>query len=349
VLDVVSDTVDWVIHEGVGCIVGFVLVGAAVVGGLAALVSLVSWLMSLPTFEAPGDVIVTAEGEVLVADPDAHQVLRVEDNGLEVVAGTGDDEVSADDAPSAEAPADATEVDLGEPVALAERDGVLFVADRELGAILRIDGEGRLQALPGPWRSPQLLAARSEGPVYAAVGGAADEAATQVLESAGRHGGAPLLADPPADGAIVGLAMSPDDEPVMWIEDDGLYIGDERIVSASGDGERRPVDISVGPEGDVAIVEPGDDDGVITVYRPDGGVRRRIELPWRPVAVALGDEDVIVLQESDPDPTFVYAVEPDLDLVRLGPLPSEDDNDTFPSDPFPPEPPPTFPPGPGFP
>jgi glucose/arabinose dehydrogenase len=305
--------------------------------------------------EAPSDVIVTAEGDVLVADPGAHRVYLVEDNQLKAVAGSGDGEVAPEDAPSAALrTGDATEVDLGEPVALAERDGTLFVADRELGAVVRIgtesdDGNRPLQALLGPWRSPQLITAASEGPVYAAVGAATDEPATKVVESAGPNGDVPQPVDPPAAGSIVGLGMSPDDELVMWIEGDGLYVSDERIVAAEGDGEHRPTDIAVGPDGDVAIVEDASAVDEITIYRPDGGVRRRINLPWHPRAVALGpDNEVILLRRSDDDGTFVYRFEPDDAPIPLGPLPDEP-ADSSPSPNFPPPTPPAPPPHTGFP
>jgi hypothetical protein len=151
----------------------------------------------------------------------------------------------------------------------------------------------------------------------------------------------------PAEGSIVGLGTSPDGDLVMWIEGDGLYVGDERIVAAEGDGEHRPTDIAVGPDGDVAVVEDASAADEITIYRPDGGVRRRINLPWHPRAVALGpDDEVILLRRSDDDGTFVYRFEPDDAPTPLGPVPDESDDFSpsynFPPPTPPPAPPPTF-------
>jgi hypothetical protein len=270
-----------------------------------------------------------------VADPGAHQVFWLHDGKLEVLAGTGTDGAAGDEAPAARKPAgDALKIDLGEPVALARHDGVVDVADAGLGAVLRLYGEQQLETLPGTWSVPQAVASSDGGPLYAVFGPTAggDRPAEVVAWSAG-NGGPPepvaradRIAGPPHDATdadITGVGTGIDGKLDVWIDDAGLYAVEtggaaQRLVDATGDERYEVVDLAVSEVGDVAVAEPGA--RRITVFRPDGGTRRRIDLPFPPRAVTFdGDGSVVVLRDGDPRGVFVYRLGADGAIEPIGP------------------------------
>jgi hypothetical protein len=293
---------------------------------------------------APADVVVTTSGDIAVADPGAHRVFLVSGDDIGVLVGSGADgapgAAAADGAPAGTKPAgDPLEIALGEPGAVFVDGGGLYVADRELGAVLwlhDVDGERRLDPLQGDWESPQRIAGRHGSALYAVVGptvGGTGPAQVLVRPDATLSVPRPVeelgaLDAEPRD--IGGLAAGSDGTLYCWLDGQGLFTlrsggAPQRLVAAgsgsdsSRDGPDDVADIALGAGGDVAVAEP--DAQRVTVFGPDGGVRRRVELPFPPAGVAFaGDGSLVVLHAHDPDRAFLYRIGTDDDAPQpIGP------------------------------
>jgi hypothetical protein len=286
-----------------------------------------------PHLVDPADIAVVDGGGIYVADPGAHRVFRVTGKELDVLAGTGTDGAqgaAADGAPAGAKPAgDSLAVDLGEPAALVVRDGEVYVADRELGSVLWLHDEQRLDPLPGAWQAPQRLASGSGDELYVVIGPTvAGTGPAQVVVAPGAGQGAPrpvealrTLAAEPVD--IDGLQGRPDGTLYYWLAGQGLYAlapggSPERLVDATGDERYEVADLAVDESGDMAIAEPGAQR--VTVFRPDRGIRRQVDLPFPPAALAFaGDGSIVVLYRHDPERVFLYRIAADNTVEPIGP------------------------------
>jgi hypothetical protein len=282
-----------------------------------------------PEMVAPADIVVTDAGEIAIADPGAHRVFLVSGDDIDVLAGTGEDgaDATAEGAPSEAKPAgDPLGIALGEPRALFVEGDDVYVADRELGAVLRrhdVGGEWRLDPLPGAWQSPQRIAAGSGDELYAVVSPTvAGNGPAELLVGPGSVAGAPrpveaLAALGVEASDVRGLAASRGGTLYYWVDGQGLFSlppggTPERLVDATGDERYEVDDIALGDDGDIAVAEP--DARRITVFRPDRGVRWQVDLPFPPAAVAFApDGSLVVLHAHDPDKAFLYRIPADGD------------------------------------